>query len=131
MNRQTFSRNDRVEGEIRTVLSDLLQTEVKDPRLEGVVISSVRVTADRSHATAYFSVLGDAERERQAADGFAAAGAFLRGELGRRIRMRTTPTLSFERDESFVYGDRMERLFSQMRADGTLPEKGDEPEETE
>jgi ribosome-binding factor A len=126
MNRQTFSRNDRLSGEIRSELSRLLQLEINDPRLDGVVISGVRLTADRSHATVFFSVVGDEERERQAADGFEAAGAFLRREMGRNMRLRTVPTLEFERDTSFEYGDKMERLFDRLHDEGKLPPKDDD-----
>lgn len=119
-----FSRNNRLEAEIRTVLSELLQHEVNDPRLEGVVVSAVRLSGDRSQATVFFSVLGDAEGERRAADGFAAAAAFLRREMGRRMRLRTVPALDFERDPSFEYGDRMERLFDRLHEEGLLEPDG-------
>lgn len=126
MNRASYSRNVRLEAEIRTVLAELLQHQVKDPRLDQVVVSSVRLAAERTHATVFFSVVGDDERERRAADGFAAAAPFLRRELGRRMRLRTVPTISFERDPSFEYGDRIERLFERLHQDGVL-EPGDEP----
>ncbi len=125
-----FSRNSRLEAEIRTVLSELLQHEVNDPRLDGVVVSAVRLSGDRSQATVFFSVLGDAERERRAADGFAAASTFLRREMGRRMRLRAVPTLEFERDTSFAYGDRMERLFDRLHDEGLL-EPDDSGEERE
>lgn len=115
MNRQTFSRNQRLEGEIRAVLSELLRLEVKDPRLEGVTVSAIRLSGDRTRAKVYYSILGDAERERQTADGFAAATPFLRRELGRRMRLRTVPTLDFERDASYEYGDRIERLLDSLQ----------------
>lgn len=124
-NRQTFSRNQRLEGEIRAVLADLLRLEVKDPRLEDVTVSAIRLSADRTRARVFYSVIGDAERERQAGDGFAAATAFLRRELGRRMRLRTVPTLEFARDTSYEYGDRMERLLESLKEDG--PESPDEP----
>jgi ribosome-binding factor A len=120
MNHKSYSRNTRVEGELRAVLSDLLRLEIKDPRLEGVTPSVVRLSPDRSRAKVYFSVIGDAERERQAADGFAAASSFLKREIGRRMRLRTVPTLEFFRDTSYEYGDRMERLFDKMQQDGLL-----------
>jgi ribosome-binding factor A len=127
-NRQTFSRNQRLEGEIRAVLADLLRLEVKDPRLEDVTVSAVQLSADRSHATVFYSVLGDAERERQAGDGFTAATAFLRRELGQRMRLRTFPSLEFRRDTSYEYGDRMERLLERLQIDPAEP--GDETEES-
>ena len=117
MNQKSYARNARVEGEIRTVLAELLRHEVNDPRLAGVTVSSIRLSSDRSQARVYFSVLGDAERERQAGDGFAAAATFMRRELGRRMRLRTVPTLQFFRDTSYEYGDRMERLFDRLHLD--------------
>lgn len=125
MNRASYSRNPRLEAEIRTVLAELLQYEVKDPRLEGVVVSGVRLAAERTQATVFFSVIGDDERVRRAADGFDAAAPFLRRELGRRMRLRTVPTLDFERDQSFEYGDRMERLFERLHRDGVLEDGGE------
>ncbi len=124
MKTQSFDRNQRLEGEIRAVLSDLLRLEVNDPRLADVTVSTVRLTADRSHARVFFSVLGDAERERQASDGFAAASSFMRRELGRRMRLRTVPSLEFQRDTSYEYGDRMERLFDRLNTEN--PPGGEE-----
>jgi ribosome-binding factor A len=105
---------------MRAVLTELLQHEVKDPRLDQVTVSAVRLSADRSHARVYFSLIGDAERERAAGDGFSAAGPFMRRELGRRMRLRTVPELEFFRDSSFEYGDHMERVFERLHADGSL-----------
>jgi ribosome-binding factor A len=117
-----------VEGEIRVVLSELLRHEVNDPRLAAVTVSAIRLSADRTQARVYFSVIGDSERERQAGDGFAAAATFMRRELGRRMRLRTVPTLEFFRDTSYEYGDRMERLFDRLQIqDGNTTD--DEPAE--
>ena len=126
MSRQGFQRRQRLEGQLRSVLAETLLQSVKDPRLEGVVVSTVSLNQDGTHATVYFSVIGDAERERQAADGFQAAAPFLRRQLGRKMRIRTLPTLDFARDDSFEYGDRMERLFDRLHADGVIRPADDE-----
>jgi len=127
---QGFNRNARLEGETRAVLAELLHQDVNDPRLAEVTVSTVRLSADRSHARIYFSVIGDAERERQAGDGFSAANPFLRRELGRRMRLRSVPTLEFLRDTSYEYGDHMERVFKKLHDDGIMPsdEHGDDGE---
>jgi ribosome-binding factor A len=128
MSQHSSNRNQRLEGEIRAVLSELLRFEVNDPRLTDVTVSVVRLSADRSRARVFFSVIGDAERERTAGDGFTAAASFMRRELGRRMRLRSVPALEFARDTSYEYGDRMERLFDRLQ---TEPPVGDEgPEET-
>lgn len=125
MNQQSFNRNARLEGEIRVVLTEMLQHDVNDPRLASVTVSVVRLSADRSHARVFFSVIGDDESERAAADGFVAAASFMRRELGRRMRLRTVPSLEFLRDTSYEYGDRMERVFSKLHDDGVMPTETD------
>lgn len=120
-----FDRNARLEGQIRAVLAEVLHSDIKDPRLEGVTVSAVKLSADRSHARVYFSVIGDEEQARHAADAFAAATSFLRRQLGRRMRLRTVPSLELARDTSYEYGDHMERLFDRMHAEGLLEEDED------
>ena len=126
MQEKSFERNSRLEGEIRSVMSELLRVEVNDPRLTDVTVSLIRLSSDRSKARVYFSVIGDEEREREAGDGFSAAAAFLRRQLGQKMRLRVVPSLEFLRDTSFEYGDRMERLFDRLSENGMLPPADDD-----
>jgi ribosome-binding factor A len=128
---KTFERNSRLEGEIRAVLSDLLRFDVNDPRLTDVTVSSITLSADRSKARVFFSVIGDDEKERQAGDGFSAAASFMRRQLGQRMRLRVVPTLEFHRDTSYEYGDKMERLFDRLSDDGLLSTSADGDDPTE
>jgi len=131
MQEKSYGRNARLEGEIRSALSELLRLEVNDPRLTDVTISGVKLSPDRSKAQVYFSLIGDEERERQAGDGFAAAGSFMRRRLGQTMRLRIVPTLEFHRDTSYEYGDRMERLFDRLADQGLLPGDDTTPPATE
>lgn len=128
---KSFERNARLEGEIRSVLSDLLRSEVNDPRLTNVTVSTIRLSADRSKASVYYSVIGDPEREREAGDGFTAAAPFMRRQLGQRMRLRVVPSLEFLRDTSYEYGERMERLFDRLSDEGLLPKTDDDDNGTE
>jgi ribosome-binding factor A len=128
---KSFERNARLEGEIRSVLSDLLRSEVNDPRLADVTVSLIRLSADRSKARVFYSVIGDSEQEREAGDGFTAAAPFMRRQLGQRMRLRVVPRLEFFRDTSYEYGDRMERLFDRLSDEGLLPDGAGEDEGTE
>jgi len=118
---KSFERNARLEGEIRSVLSNLLRSEVNDPRLANVTVSTIRLSADRSKARVFYSVIGDSEQEREVGDGFTAAAPFMRRQLGQRMRLRVVPSLEFHRDTSYAYGDRMERLFERLSEEGLLP----------
>ena len=126
MVQKTFQRSQRLESEIRSILSETLLLTVNDPRLEGVIVSTVRLNRDKTIARIFFSVIGDDERARRAADGFRAASPFLRRELGRKMKIRVLPALEFARDDSFEYGDRMERLFDRLHEEGVIPSEDSE-----
>lgn len=118
-------RRARLTHAIREVLSELLLTEVKDPRLAGVVISEVELSRDLKLAKAFFSVIGEAERERQAADGLVQARLYLRREVGRRLKIHNAPDLQFERDRGYERADRMDRLLAGLRPAGSGPSGGE------
>jgi ribosome-binding factor A len=121
--RQPSLRRARLTEAMRETLSELLLTGTKDPRLAGVVISAVEFSGDLKLAKAYFSVIGDDERERQAADGFAQARGFLRREIGRRLRLHNPPALEFLRDKGFERADRVQRILDEIK--GRTPPETD------
>jgi ribosome-binding factor A len=108
---------------MREVLSEILLTEVKDPRLSGVVISAVELSGDLKLARAFFSVFGDEERERQATDGLTQARGFLRRESARRMRMHNPPDIEFKRDKGFERADRIARVLDQIHKAGARAEE--------
>jgi ribosome-binding factor A len=114
MLRDPAVRRERLAEAMREVLSELLLTETKDPRLAGVVISAVDLSGDLKLARAYFSVFGDDERVRQAADGLTQARGFLRRESAKRMRMHNPPDLEFRRDKGFERADRVARILDEV-----------------
>ena len=120
-------RRQRLAEALREVLSELLLTEIKDPRLAGVVISAVEFSGDLKLARAYFSIFGDEERVRQAGDGLQQARGYLRRESGRRLRVHNPPELEFLRDKGFERADRVQRILDDItghRPQGT--DRGDD-----
>jgi ribosome-binding factor A len=118
-------RKARLEETIREVLSSVLLREAKDPRLAGVVISAVELSGDLKQAKAYFSVFGDKERERQAAEGLEQAKGFLRAELKRAVRMETIPELLFVRDKGYEHADRVAQILQRLAAEKPPEEPGE------
>jgi len=110
-------RRERLAKAMRQVLSEIVLTDMKDPRLAGVVISAVELSGDLKQARAFFSLLGDEERERQVADAFSQARGFLRHEVGRRLRIHNAPDLEFRRDKGFERADRLARIFNEIAVD--------------
>jgi bifunctional oligoribonuclease and PAP phosphatase NrnA len=107
-------RTQRVGEMMREVIGELLQRQVKDPRIGFVTITGVRVTPDLSRAHVYYTVLGDESAKAQTQEGLESASAFLRSEVGRRIRMKTLPELHFQPDEMVEHGQRVDELIEQI-----------------
>lgn len=121
-------RQRRVSELIHRELSWLLMREVRDPRLADVTVTEVRVTADLLLARIYFSVLGDAEAEKEALAGLESAGGFLRTQLAGRLSLRLMPELLFEVDTSAAYGRRIDELLAQIAESDSDSEQA-EPDE--
>lgn len=91
-------------------LGDIISLKLKDPRIGFVTVTDVEVTGDLQQATVFISVLGDETQRENTLKGLAKAKGFIRSEIGSRIRLRKTPDLVFEFDESIDYGNRIETL---------------------
>ena len=111
-----FSRKDRVSEQIRRELSELIRTELKDPRVGMVSITDVEVTADYAHAKVFFSTLAGSERLEEVMVGLQKASGFLRRELGKRITIHTTPQLKFVFDQSLERGADLSKLIQEAVA---------------
>ena len=111
-----FSRKDRVSEQIRRELSELIRTELKDPRVGMVSITDVEVTADYAHAKVFFSTLAGSERLEEVMVGLQKASGFLRRELGKRITIHTTPHLKFVFDQSLERGADLSKLIQEAVA---------------
>jgi ribosome-binding factor A len=110
-------RQRRVSELIHRELSLLLMREARDPRLAGVTVTEVRVTPDLLVARVYYSVLGDAEQEKEAAIALESAKGYLRTQLAAQVRLRLAPDLVFHFDESTKYGRHIDELLAQVAED--------------
>ncbi|MEQ1800404.1 MAG: 30S ribosome-binding factor RbfA [Gammaproteobacteria bacterium] len=110
-----FARSRRVEEQIQRLLSDVMRSQVRDPRVSGVVITEVRASRDLGVAWIHYSLFG-AEARPQAetlADvqaGLDKAAGFLRTQLARELSTRTVPELRFRYDEAAQRGRDLEHL---------------------
>ena len=112
-----MDRTDRISEEIRRVMSDIIMNEVKDPRLpEFVSVTGVRVVKDLKHAKVFISVLGTPEEKAEAIRALVHAAGFIRREIGQRVRIRYTPELHFELDDSIEHGIHINRLITETMA---------------
>ncbi|CDF57953.1 30S ribosome-binding factor RbfA [Thermobrachium celere] len=110
-----FERNSRLSEEVKKVLSNIIQYELKDPRIPPLTsVTRVDVTKDLRYAKVYISVFGNEEMKNSCIDGLKSAAGFLRRELGSRIKMRYTPELIFELDHSIEYSMKINDLLREI-----------------
>jgi phosphoesterase RecJ-like protein len=115
-------RTQRVGENIREVLGELIQRQVKDPRVGFVTITAVRVTPDLSRAHIYYTVMGDEREQRNTQAGLESAKPFLRTETGRRVHLKTTPDLEFHLDDAPEKGQHVDTIIEEIhRREGGLP----------
>ena len=107
---------------IRREISQLLQREVKDPRLNTfVTITEVVTSPDLRYAKVFASHLGNETENREILKALTAAAGFLRNELARRLKLRRTPELIFRWDDSIEHGDHILNLIDQVTNDHDRP----------
>ena len=108
------NRIGRINDEIRKELAELLRN-VKDPRVQGTMISITRVeaTPDLRYAKVYASFLQE-EKAADALKGLKSASGYLRRELGSALNLRYTPELVWELDDSITYGAKMLKLINSL-----------------
>jgi ribosome-binding factor A len=89
------ARARRLSTRIKQIVASMIQSQIKDPRLEAITITDVRVTGDLHDATLFYTVYGDEEVRVAAAAALESAKGVLRSEVGRQTGVRFTPTLAF------------------------------------
>ena len=112
-----FSRSDRVSGQIQKNLSELLKKSIKDPRLEMVTITSVKMSQDLRIARIYFVSSGAKTSRKEAVQGFKSALGYIKRVLAAKLGLRYMPDLKFFYDESFDYGSHIEDVLKLIKAD--------------
>ena len=111
-----YHRADRVADQIRMEVADILMRKIKDPRVQSVTVTDVKLTSDLRIARVFVTAMGteEEEEERNVFAGLAQASGFVRGELGRRLSLRYLPELVFAKDVSGPRGDRVLKLLDEL-----------------
>ena len=124
-----FNRSERVAGQIRRELAQLIQMEIDDPEIGFISLSDVEVTRDLAHAKVFITVFEN-EKAKATIKALQRSAKFLRHRLSQEMRIRSVPELHFHHDASVETGDKMDRLIdAALKADALAP--GEEPPEDE
>jgi ribosome-binding factor A len=103
-------RMRRVDEAVREVLSDAISKDLKDPRVGFVTVTAVQTSRDLRHARVYVSVLGDEETRSATLEGLRSAHGFLQRAIAAQMKLKHTPSLVFEYDETVERAARLTEL---------------------
>ena len=120
-------RAARLNEQLKRELSELIRTQVRDPRVGLVTITGVDVAADLGSARVFVRRAGADDDLDASLEGLMAAAPFLRSELGRTLSIRKIPELRFQKDRSLEHAQRIEQILSEV----IVPEKKPDPREDE
>ena len=110
-------RTDRLDSQIRQELMELLQREMKDPRVGFATITRVETARDLGSARVWVSILGTDEERQDTLKALTDAAPWLRRQLGGRLTIRHIPQLVIKHDDSIEAGDRVLRLLRELEED--------------
>ncbi len=111
-------RTDRLDSQIRSELMELLQREMKDPRIGFATITRVETARDLGSARVWVSILGTEEEREKTMLALTAASPWLRRRLAERLTIRHMPQLVIKHDDSIEAGDRVLRLLRELDEEG-------------
>ena len=116
--RDMTHRIERVNNLIRREISELIQRQVKDPRLDTfIAVTQVTTSPDLKYAKVFVSCISGKQEEQKILSVLTAASGFLRTELAKNLKLRRIPELSFHWDDSIEHGDRILRLIDQVSSE--------------
>ena len=110
-----FQRSDRVGDLLLRALADLLTREIRDPRVQSINLTGIKVSKDLRHARIFFSVFGAGINRDDALAGLKRATGFIRSRLGKELSLRFVPSLEFIYDETEAEAQRIESLLKAVR----------------
>jgi ribosome-binding factor A len=124
MSKPTFKRSERVSDQMKREIADILMRKINDPRIGFVTVTDVELADDLRNAKVFVSVYGGDKEETL--KGLKSATAFIRLELGRRMRMRLIPELLFRFDATVERGAHIMELLHEIEADKEKKDPTDE-----
>ena len=113
--RKNSVKNTRINGEVLKELSNIIRSEIKDPRINPrTSVVAVEVAPDLKTCKAYISVLGDEKSQKDTITGLKSAEGYIRRQLARTVNLRNTPEIRFILDQSIEYGINMSKLIDEV-----------------
>lgn len=118
-------RKQKLEAQIKKLIGTLIVTELKDPRVGFVTVTSVELSKDFAYADVYVSVLGDEADKKKTLKGLQSASGFIQYRVGKALGIRVTPEIRFHLDSSIERGVSMVNLLEKLEKESSKVERDD------
>ncbi|MBQ7198415.1 MAG: 30S ribosome-binding factor RbfA [Selenomonadaceae bacterium] len=112
-------RIEKLQELIKQEVGKMLLMDIKDSRIGFVTVTGVEMTGDLREAKIYVSIMGNDEQIKSSLEGLQSALGYIRREIGRRIKIRFTPEISFALDKSLDYSEHIQKLLLQIEQEGS------------
>ena len=110
-------RVEKLQELIKQEVGKMLLMDIKDSRIGFVTVTGVEMTGDLREAKIYVSIMGNDEQIKSSLEGLNSALGFIRREIGKRIKIRFTPEISFALDKSLDYSEHIQKLLLKVQAE--------------
>ncbi len=114
-NLMDYQRSDRVGDLLVELISELINREIRDPRVRGVTITAANVSKDLRLARIYFNLLGGGDDRENVLAGLRSAGGFIRSRIGRELKLKFVPAIEFFYDDTADQAQRIDELLKQAK----------------
>lgn len=109
-------RGGRINEEVKKAVSNIIQNEIKDPRLNTLIsVTNVEVTKDLRYAKVFVSILGNESVKKDSLNILKKSAGFIRRELGHKVSLRLTPEIIIELDNSIEHGMHIDSIFQKIK----------------
>ena len=113
----SYKRSERVQEQMLKIINEVIKHEVKDPRIGFVTITRIELTENLRFARVYVSVMGSEDERAKSFKGIKSAAPFIRSRLGKNMRIKILPQISFILDHGQEDSDRINRLMHQLESE--------------
>jgi ribosome-binding factor A len=124
----SFKRSDRVRELMIVEISNIIRSELKDPRIGFVTVMDVDLTPNLRHANVFISPMGTEEQKMSTIKGITSATSYIRRLLGKRMQIKFTPEITFKLDHTMEYSDKINRLLHSIH-EGKNAEEDENPKQ--
>ena len=109
-----MQRHERLQQDVKIALSDIIRNDVKEPSVTGLIsVTDVKITPDQKYAKVYVSIFGKCNKNK-VLEALKKATGFIKMELGKRVRMKNMPAITFELDDSMEYGAKIDTILKEI-----------------